>query len=456
MASKNPVSGKVLPIVVSASLAFGMCPALASADEAGSDSASRPAALPDLPDFSVTYPDSIAVSLVSASDAVTAVDGGAKATYSEGLTFGLAATPTPSNLSTIAAMAECTWASSNESVVTVKGVGPAATATVQATGEADITATLKNATATFHVSVVAGDGSGSDDPINPINPINPSDEKVSLLAATIAEVPSQVFVGLPLTPEVEVTYKGTKLVCGTDYEVTYLHNDEHGLAGVTITGKGDYTGEVVKTFRIYSEVVDVFSDAAYTDWFVSSGALDYSYVHGLVAGYSGDRAGEFGPYDLITRAQVATILWRIAGEPTDCASDAFDDVDYDQYYGPAVTWARATGVINGFSGTNDFGPDANVSREDLCCMLANYANKIAQVDTASDCAKLDSYPDAVTVSDYARESVGWCIDAGLMSGVKMDDGTDDGTVEIQAQGNAWRASMASMTACLHRDVLKLG
>ena len=265
-----------------------------------------------------------------------------------------------------------------------------------------------------------------------------------------------MFVGLPLTPEVTVTYKGTELVEGTDYEVSYVNNDKHGIAGAVITGKGDYTGEVLRAFNIYSEVVDVFSDAAYTDWFVSSGALDYAYVHALIEGYSGDRAGQFGPYDFITRGQVATILWRIAGEPTDCAADAFDDVDYEQYYGPAVTWARATGVINGFEGTNDFGPDANVTREDLCCMLANYASKIAGVDTTSDCTKLDSFPDSVTVNGYARESVGWCVDAGLMNGVRMDDGTEEGTAEVQAQGNAWRASMASMTTCLHRDVLKLG
>ncbi len=453
MTSKNPVSRKVLPIALSASLAFGMCPAIALADEGDTDTR-----FPSLPEFQVTYPDSISVSLVTQpdSDDVIAVDGGARANYSEGLTFGLSATPTPSNLSTIAAMAGCTWASSDDSVVTVKGVGSVATVSVKAAGEADITVSLKDTSAKFHVMIVANGDSGSSDPDNIVDPDKPDDQGISLLLATVGEVPSQVFVGLPLTPDVDVTYKGTKLVCGTDYEVSYLHNDEHGLAGVTITGKGDYTGEVVKTFRIYSEVVDVFSDASYSDWFVSSGALDYSYVHGLVMGYSGDREGEFGPYDLITRAQVATILWRIAGEPTDCTSNAFDDVDYDEYYGPAVTWARATGVINGFSGTNDFGPDANVTREDLCCMLANYANRIAGVDTSSDCTKLDSYPDAVTVSTYARESVGWCIDAGLMNGVRMDDGTDAGTVEVQAQGNAWRASMASMTTCLHRDVLKLG
>lgn len=442
-------SRKLLPVVVSASLALGMCPAAASAAAADGDNDVN------FPTIQATYPDSISVSLLTETSGVTATDGGASVKYSEGLTFGLAATPTPSNFRTLAAMAECSWASSDESVVTVMGAGPAATVSVLAEGEADVTVALKDTSARFHVKVVASD-SDSGDPDNPVDPDNPTDQGISLLGATIPDVPSQVFVGLPLTPEVTVTYKGTELVEGTDYEVSYVNNDKHGIAGAVITGKGDYTGEVLRAFNIYSEVVDVFSDAAYTDWFVSSGALDYAYVHALIEGYSGDRAGQFGPYDFITRGQVATILWRIAGEPTDCAADAFDDVDYEQYYGPAVTWARATGVINGFEGTNDFGPDANVTREDLCCMLANYASKIAGVDTTSDCTKLDSFPDSVTVNGYARESVGWCVDAGLMNGVRMDDGTEEGTAEVQAQGNAWRASMASMTTCLHRDVLKLG
>ncbi len=450
MASKHRCTNKVLPVVVSASLALGMCPAAAVAAEGDG-------ALASLPSIEVTYPDSISIK-VAETEGVTAVDGGAKAEYAEGLVVALTAIPDPANLSTAAAMLDCTWASSNESVATVSGTGAVAAATVLAVGETDITATLHNVTSTFHLKVVAADSGSddSDDSDNPFKPDDSTDQGISLLGATIPDIASQVYVGLPLTPKVSVTYKGTELVEGTDYEVSYVNNDKHGVAGAVITGKGDYTGEVLRAFNIYSEVVDVFSDVAYTDWFVSSGVLDYAYVHALIEGYSGDRAGEFGPYDLITRGQVATILWRIAGEPTDCFADAFDDVDYDEYYGPAVTWARATGVINGFSGTNDFGPDANVTREDLCCMLANYAGKIAGVDTSSDCTKLDSFPDSVTVNDYARESVGWCVDAGLMNGVRMDDGTVDGTVEVQAQGNAWRSSMASMTACLHRDVLKLG
>ena len=444
-------SRKLLPVVVSASLALGMCPAAASAAEGDGD---NDVVFPTIPSIQVTYPDSISIKAAE-TEGVTAVEGGAEAKYAEGLIVGLTAIPDPANLSTAAAMTACTWTSSNESVATVSTTGAVAAATVLSVGETDITATVHGVSSTFHLKVVEAD-SDSDDPDNPVDPDDPTDQGISLLGATIPDVPSQVFVGLPLTPEVTVTYKGTELTEGTDYEVSYVNNDKHGIAGAVITGKGDYTGEVLRAFNIYSEVVGVFSDASYTDWFVSSGALDYAYVHALIEGYSGDRAGEFGSYDLITRGQVATILWRIAGEPTDCAAEAFDDVDYDEYYGPAVTWARATGVINGFAGTNDFGPDAYVTREDLCCMMANYASKIAGVDTTSDCTKLDSFPDSVTVSTYARESVGWCIDAGLMNGVRMDDGTEDGTAEVQAQGNAWRSSMASMTTCLHRDVLKLG
>ena len=70
---------------------------------------------------------------------------------------------------------------------------------------------------------------------------------------------------------------------------------------------------------------------------------------------------------------------------------------------------------------------------------------------SSNCAKLDALPDAGSVSDWARASVGWCMDNDIMNGVNVE-----GTAYAQPSGNAWRASMASMAAVLHRDVLKLG
>lgn len=181
------------------------------------------------------------------------------------------------------------------------------------------------------------------------------------------------------------------------------------------------------------------------DWYVISGALRYVLARDLMSGYgNGDY---FGPYDSITRGQVATILWRMAGEP-DVSSAAFDDVNYDEYYGGAIAWARATGVVSGYTGTNSFGPDVAVTRQELACMLANYAREIGGVDTSSTCAKLDAMPDSADVADWARESVGWALDRGLINGSLEGD-----VYYVRPDGNAWRASMASMIMVLHRDVL---
>ncbi len=231
----------------------------------------------------------------------------------------------------------------------------------------------------------------------------------------------------------------------TAHGYTLRYGDSFGNVRISKASVSAQAGPVASEY---------FSDCYYGDWFVDSGVLDYAYEHDLVSGYSGARAGEFGPYDSLTRGQVATILWRIAGEPRTQAvssSDDFDDVDYGMYYGDAIRWARQTGVVNGYATANVFMPDAFVSRQELACMIANYAGKIGGIDTSSTCALLDELPDAGTVETWARASMGWCMDVDVMNGVN-----ENGVAWARPAATAWRASMASMATVLYRDVLQLG
>ena len=84
-------------------------------------------------------------------------------------------------------------------------------------------------------------------------------------------------------------------------------------------------------------------------------------------------------------------------------------------------------------------------------MIANYASKVAGIDTASDLLRVSELPDASSIASWAIASVGWCMDVGIMNGVD-----EDGTSWARPDATAWRASMASMAAVLHRDVLHLG
>lgn len=190
-----------------------------------------------------------------------------------------------------------------------------------------------------------------------------------------------------------------------------------------------------------------FVDVQPSDWFATDDILGYAVDNGLISGYGN---GLFGPYDNVTRAQVATILWRVAGEPTTDAED-FYDVDYSQWYGSAIKWARTSGVVSGYGDTNTFGPEDSVTREQLAVMLANYATEVAGIDATSDCTALDAIAGADGVSSWARTQMGWAVDEEILSGSIVD-----GIAWVDPQGAAQRCQAAKMVSVFHRDVLGAG
>ena len=189
-----------------------------------------------------------------------------------------------------------------------------------------------------------------------------------------------------------------------------------------------------------------FSDVDGTEWFANAQYLGYVVGKGLMKGY--DDSGAFGPYDTITRGQVAVVLHRLAGGSHADASD-FSDVDYSEYYGNAIEWARSTGVIKGYGDTNTFGPNDPVTREQLAVMLCNYAEKVAGVDIGSDGSKLAAMPDAGEVDDWGVPAVSWVMDQGIISGVVEPDGAF-----VRPLANAKRCQFAKMASVFHRSVLK--
>lgn len=199
--------------------------------------------------------------------------------------------------------------------------------------------------------------------------------------------------------------------------------------------------------KVTADPVRGFTDMDPRDWYVNSDDFGWSVSMGYLRGYA--NSSLFGPFDGITRGQFATMLWRMGGQAS-TSSEAFDDVDYSQYYGEAIRWARATGVVHGYGGSNDFRPDAEVSRQELVCMLANYARQIAHLDTSTSCEKLDGLVDSATVASWARDSFGWCMDRGIVSGVEVGSGAR----AAEPESGAWRVSAACMVTSLMRDVLQ--
>ena len=180
--------------------------------------------------------------------------------------------------------------------------------------------------------------------------------------------------------------------------------------------KGNYTLPQTAVFNVSDH--KFFYDVQATDWFYTD--VNKAANLGYMNGYDGTKI--FGPNDTITRAQVAQVLYNMAGgEGSNLPEGAydethgyksFDDVNGKMWYGKAIAWAKAAGVVNGY-GDGTFHPESPVTREEFAQMLANYA-KVAGTFEAADGSALAELPDASSVSDWAEEAVAWAVENGYM------------------------------------------
>ena len=93
---------------------------------------------------------------------------------------------------------------------------------------------------------------------------------------------------------------------------------------------------------------------------------------GLMNGYG---SSLFGKNDPITRGQMVQILYNYYGE--DCGTNSgFSDVPSSAWYAKAVTWASKKGVVSGYS-NGTFGPDNKLTREQMVTILYNVAGRPA-------------------------------------------------------------------------------
>ena len=178
---------------------------------------------------------------------------------------------------------------------------------------------------------------------------------------------------------------------------------------------GNYTLPTTACFKVSDH--KFFYDVQAIDWFYTpvNQATNLGYMNGY------GKTKFFGPSDAISRGQVACVLFNMAGGTLGAADFEYDnnggyasfsDVDGGQYYAKAVAWAKAAGVVNGYD-DGTFRPENSITREEFAAMLANYAKKVGNFEV-SDGSALAALPDADQVSGWAKESVAWAVENGIM------------------------------------------
>lgn len=131
-------------------------------------------------------------------------------------------------------------------------------------------------------------------------------------------------------------------------ETTLLSATEPQVMAITYAAAPDFT--------------DVPAGADY------AAAVAWCREQGLMNGTS---ATEFSPNATLTRAMVAVVLYRAAGEPAVSASPGFSDTQAGVWYSNAVTWTSGRGIVAGY-GNGTFGPNNPVTKEQLDVMIRRY------------------------------------------------------------------------------------
>ena len=223
-----------------------------------------------------------------------------------------------------------------------------------------------------------------------------------------------------------------------------------------IEGRVDLNFDRVWRDRNYGAYYDVSPG----DWVVTEGWFDYVTDEGIMRGDSdeyGRPTGYFHPEKALTRAELATILYRHANpNATDTdygfASNATPFVDNasGNYYTAAINWAYREGIMTG--STNESGnlavwPDIAISRQELATMLARYAETCG-VSIDGSMSTIGRMPDIADVADWALPAMAWCYDNGIIKGWPVD-----GVRHLLPAASATRNEAAKMVTVLLRDIL---
>lgn len=182
-----------------------------------------------------------------------------------------------------------------------------------------------------------------------------------------------------------------------------------------------------------------FQDYQPNHWVWKSGVAQEISDLGIITGAkNADGTVSFLPDEDITRAQVATMLFRMAEveQPKKYPENttSFSDVADHQYYTAAMNWAEKEGIFKGSNGK--VRPNDPITREELITVLCRCALTNEIMDENVDADRLIKYKDANETSNFAKDSIAWGVEYQLIGG--------DPTMKLDPLGNSTRAEAAKM------------
>ena len=212
-------------------------------------------------------------------------------------------------------------------------------------------------------------------------------------------------------------------------------------AGEVVTSSIDQSFKATWKDKAEVDVTQMFTDVT-KNW--AYPGIQYCVTHQLMSGVGGNL---FAPKMTTTRAQIVQILYNLEGEPKVSGTTPFTDLTQN-WYKDAVLWAYQTGVVSGTSATT-FAPDLPVTREQIAVILMEYMTRVLKLERTWTPADLSVFPDAGSVSGWAKDALADAVALGLISGA-----SNGGQTYLEPQGSATREQVATILMEFCKNVKK--
>ena len=235
--------------------------------------------------------------------------------------------------------------------------------------------------------------------------------------------------------KVTFTYNGMTLQQGRDYVALYQRGDTPDTMKVVFNGVGNYSGTIYRTYKTTGAPAG-YSDVKSTDWF--AGVVSDVSVNGFM-GAMGQGSTQFAPNVKVSRAMVATVLYRIAsgqfGPVNNNIQSPFKDVPSGEWYTAAVAWCHEHGLVYGYTDVGLFKPNQAITRQELGVMISRLADYYGVYEPVEVSKAFSSELKGVDkIDDWAIERVAWCVDKGMFNNYG----------NLDPRGSALRCHMAKL------------
>lgn len=226
-------------------------------------------------------------------------------------------------------------------------------------------------------------------------------------------------VTITVTPDSGYTLETIAVLDKNGKEIELTNNGNGTYTFKMPAGKVEIAAEFAEEASVRNFFVDVTADRYYYD------AVLWATRNGITGGID---ENHFGPDLGCTRAQLVTFLWRAAGSPVANYAMSFTDVG-DSYYTQAIRWATGLGIVDGY-GYGLFGTDDIITREQIATILYRFAQAM-KMDTTQGGMTVREFADYASISDYAIDAMQWAVNAGILQGYNNNLSPDQPCIRAQ-------------------------